>query len=61
MFKSLISWILSKLFPLRNGTSILVSKDATFNGRSGDWTMAKIRESELFYGGQDGTTWRDER
>jgi len=58
---SIISWILSKLFPLRGTERFAVSKNATFNGCGGDWDMAKVKESETFYGGHDRTTWRHER
>jgi hypothetical protein len=50
-----IHWLLSLLFPIR--------KDTVLNANVFDsiWDKAKIKESDEFYGGQDGTTWRYER
>jgi len=50
--KRFIQWILSLLFPIKT-TSI---KGDVFDYA---WEASKKKESEIFYGGQDGTTRRD--
>jgi len=58
MFKRLIGWILSKLFPLCDER---LSKGATMYGKNIDWDTAKAKESELYYGGQNGTIREEKR
>jgi len=57
LFKRLIEWLLSKLFPLREEH---LSEEATMHGKSIDWKAAKMKESELYYGGYDGTIQNEE-
>jgi len=48
--KRLIGWILSKMFPYQ-GCSMIEDPIVS----TSDWDKCKLKESEEFYGGQDGT------
>ena len=58
MTKSIIGWILSKLFPIRDAG--VLNENATYYGKRLNWDAIKAKEYEIFYGGQDGTTRRYE-
>jgi len=56
LFKRITGWILSKIFPFRGGESFDDTPAVLRN-----WDIAKQKESQEYYGGHDGTTWRFEK
>lgn len=63
MFKRLVEWVLSKMFPLNKSSHIELSKGVTYHGKSTSWERAKEQEISTYYGGHwggyDGTTRRN--